>query len=89
MYINTQVARTMNNPNSLPQKYLIQDNEHVPNFQHHTHKTQYTNDILNRGGYIPVALLLYKIGFNLIDTQQIEKTNKLNTDFDSDSMKSD
>jgi hypothetical protein len=83
-YINTHLVRTLNRDSTLPYQYLLDDNETIPqDFQNHGEKSAYVNALLRNGGYVPVALVLYKIGFDLIDltkeTQQYSKP--LQTDF--------
>jgi exonuclease III len=73
LYTNTQVARILNRPDVLPHTTVAQANLNIPTFSHHTEKTGYTNKLLQQGGLIPVALVLHKIGLELIDLNTPEQ----------------
>lgn len=73
LYTNTQVARILNRPDVLPHETITQNNANIPSFSHHTEKTGYTNELLKKGGLVPVSLVLYKMGLELIDLKHPEQ----------------
>jgi hypothetical protein len=83
MYTNTQLCRTLNNATALPTLQLIQENQELPVFSHHTEKTEYVNKLLRKGGYVPVSLVLHKMGFNLIDTKDDNTSEQFQSDWEN------
>jgi hypothetical protein len=73
LYSNTQVARILNRPDVLPHESVAQNITSIPSFSHHTEKTGYTNELLKKGGLVPVSLVLYKMGLELIDLKRPEQ----------------
>jgi ribonuclease HI len=83
MYTNTQLCRTLNNATALPTLQLIQENQEIPVFSHHTEKTEYVNKLLRKGRYVPVSLVLHKMGFNLIDTKDDNTSEQFQSDWEN------
>src|SRR5689334_18911994 len=75
-YINAQLNRVLNRTEVLSHDYIKQENENQLHFNHHTEKTKYVNDLLLKGGYIPLYLVLYKLNLTLVSVK--DQTNTKN-----------
>jgi hypothetical protein len=86
-YINTQVTRTLNKLDALPRTQLIKDNENLPEFLNGSERALYASKFIKQGGYVPVSLVLYKSGFELIKTKQNNLAVNHKSDFQDASYK--